>query len=127
MYIKCFSGVNTTQLVHYVIPVLDDEKHQTVAILIRSNDITKFDYHDVDLNDLANRILQIGLKCRCYGVESIAILSVLFRNDNNLNKLIRGVNISFKHLCKVYGFDFICIHLNIYAKFTILILYVTIG
>ena len=74
----------------------------------RINDITKFNYHDVDVNDLANRIVQIGLKCRYYGVESIAILSVFVRNDNNLNKLIRGVNISFKHLRKVYGFDFIC-------------------
>ena len=52
--------------------------------------------------------MKIGLKCGYYGVESIAISSVLVRNDNNLNKLIRGVNISLKHLCKVYGFDFIC-------------------
>ena len=36
------------------------------------------------------------------------LLSVLVRNDNNLNKLIREVNISLKHSWKVYGFDFIC-------------------
>ena len=64
MYIKRFSGANTTQLDHYVIPVLVDEKHQTVVILLGSNDITRFNYHDVDVNDLANRIVQIGLKCR---------------------------------------------------------------
>ena len=52
-------------------------------------------------------ILRIGLKCRYYGVESIAFSSVLFRNDNNLKKNNTGANISFKHLCKVYGFDFI--------------------
>ena len=57
---------------------------------------------------MANRILQIGLKCIYYGVESIAISSLLVTNDNNLNKLVRGVNISLKHLCKVYGFDFVC-------------------
>ena len=92
---------------HYVIPVLVDEKRQTVVIHIRSNDITMFNYLDIDVNDLANTILQTGLKCRYYGVESIAILSVFIRNDNNLNKLILGVNISLKNLCKVYGFDFI--------------------
>ena len=81
---------------------------QTVVIHIGSNDIAKFNYHDVDVNDLANRILQIGLKCRYYGVESITISSVLVKNDNNLIKLIRRVNISLKHLCKVYGFDFTC-------------------
>ena len=41
-------------------------------------------------------------------IEGIAILSVLVRNDNNFNKLIREVNITLKHLCKVYGFDFVC-------------------
>ena len=93
VYFKCFSGANTKQLDHYVIPVLVDEKPQTAVIHIGSNDITKFNHHDVDVNDLANRILQTGLKCRYYGVESIAISSVLFRNDNNLNNLIRGINI----------------------------------
>ena len=48
------------------------------------------------------------MKCRYYVVESIAISSVLVRNNNNLNKLIRRVSISLKHLYKVYGFDFIC-------------------
>ena len=47
MYIKRFSGANTTQLDHYVIPVLVDEK--TVVILLESNDITRFNYHDVDV------------------------------------------------------------------------------
>ena len=90
-----------------MIPVLVDEKSQTVVIHIGSNDITKFDYHDVDVNDLANRILSIGLNCKNCGVKSTAVSSVIVRNDNNLNKLTRGVNISRKLLCKVYGFDFI--------------------
>ena len=108
VYFKCFSRANTKQLDHYVIPVLVDEKPQTVVIQIASNDITEFKCHEVDVNDLANTMLQTGLNCRYYGVESIAILSVFVRNDNNLNKLIRGVNISLKHLWKVYSFDFIC-------------------
>ena len=71
-----------------MIPVLVEEKPQTVVIHIGSNDFTRFNHHDVQVNDLANRILQIGFKCRYYGVESIATSSVLVRNDNNLNKLI---------------------------------------
>ena len=108
LYFKCLNGANSKQLDHYVIPVLVDEKPQTVFIDIGSNYITKFNYHGVDVNDLANRILQIWLKCRYYGVEGIAISSVLVRNDNNLNKLIREINISLKHLCKVYGLDLLC-------------------
>ena len=65
-----------------------NEKPQTAVIHIGSSDITKFNYGDLDVNDLADRILQIGLKCRYYPAESIAILSVLVRNDNYLNKFI---------------------------------------
>ena len=67
-YFNCFSRTNTKQLDHYVIPVLFDEKPQTVVIHIGSNDISKFNYHNIDVNDVANRILQIGLKSRSYGV-----------------------------------------------------------
>ena len=74
---------------HYVIPILIDEKPQTIVIHIGSNDIIKFNYHDVVVSDLADRILQIGLKCRYYSVDSIAFSSVFARNNNNLNKLIR--------------------------------------
>ena len=91
-----------------MLPVLVNEKPQTVVIYIGSNGITKFNYHDVDVNNLANIILQIGFKCRYCGVESIANSFVLVKNHNNFNIIIRGVNISLKHLCKVYRFDFIC-------------------
>ena len=66
LYFKCFNGANTKQWDHYVIPVLADEKPQTIVIHVGSNDIIKFNYHDVDVNDLAIRILQIALKCRSY-------------------------------------------------------------
>ena len=62
-----------------MIPVLDDKKSQTVVMHVGSNDISKFNCHDVDVKDFANRILQIGLKCRSYSVESIAISSVLVK------------------------------------------------
>ena len=48
VYFKCFSGANTKQLDHYVIPVLVDDKPLTVVIHIGSNAIAKFNYHDVD-------------------------------------------------------------------------------
>ena len=67
-YFNCFSRTNTKQLDHYVIPVLFDEKPQTAVIHIGSNDISKFNYHNIDVNDVANRILQIGLKSRSSGV-----------------------------------------------------------
>ena len=47
VYFKYFSGAKTKQFDPYVIPVLVDEKPQTIIIHIGSNDITKFNYHDV--------------------------------------------------------------------------------
>ena len=38
--------------------------------------------------------MQIELKCRYYGVEITAISTDLDRSNNNLSKLIQGVNIS---------------------------------
>ena len=67
---------------------------------VGSNDITKFNYHNVAVDDLAIRIIRIGMKCRYYRVESITISSVF-------SKLILGVYF-FINTCKVYGFDFMC-------------------
>ena len=56
LYFNCFSRANTKQWDHYVIPVLADEKPQTIVIHVGSNGIIKFNYHDVDVYDLAIRI-----------------------------------------------------------------------
>ena len=85
VYFRCFSEASTKQLDHYLIPMLVDEKPQTVGIQIVSNDIIKFNYHDVDIKGLVYRTMQIGLKPRYGGVQSIAICSVPVRN-NNLTK-----------------------------------------
>ena len=41
---------------HDVLPKLVDEKPKTVVIDTGSSNITKFNYHNVDINDLASRI-----------------------------------------------------------------------
>ena len=70
---KCFSGANTKQLDYYVVPTLVDEIPQTVAIHISSSDMTESKIKQINLDDLAQRIIDIGLKCRSYGVRNITI------------------------------------------------------
>ena len=72
------SWISITVVIPDVITVLVDEKPQTVVLHTGSNDITKFNNHDVEVDDLANRILQIGLKRRYYGVDSIALFCLFF-------------------------------------------------
>ena len=91
MCFTCLSGTNTKLMLLLLLLMLVDEKRPTVVIHIGSSDIIKFSYHDVVVNDLTYRILQIGLEYRYYGVESIVILFVLVTNINNLSKLMQQV------------------------------------
>ena len=91
-YFKCFSGANTKQLNYYVVPTLVDETPQTVVIHIGSNDISKAKYKTMNIQDLAQRIIDVGLKCKSYGVSRIAISSILTRSSAQLNQVIGKVN-----------------------------------
>ena len=79
VYFKCFSGSNTKQLNYYANPTLVDDQPNTAIVHIDSNDITKFNYSKVDVEDLAQRIIDAGKKFKSYGVNNIAISSVLVR------------------------------------------------
>ena len=73
--IRYMLNILAKQLGHFVIPMLADEKQQNIVTHIRSSYITKFNYHNVKVNHFIDSIVQIGLKCRYYGVESTVILS----------------------------------------------------
>ena len=98
---KCFSGANTKQLDYYVVPTPVDETPQTVVIYIGSSDITESKIKEINLYDLPHRIIDIGLKCRSYGVRNIAISSILVRSSIRLNQVISKVNNILKVLCYV--------------------------
>ena len=87
--------------------MLVDEKPNTAIIRIGSNDFTKSNYHTINADELAKGIVNIGLKCKYYGVGQIDLLLVLARSNNDLNQVITQVNFSLR-LCKDYGFAFIC-------------------
>ena len=77
VYVKSSSGGNANQLDYYVVPLLVDEKHDNVVIHIGSNDMAKFDYNNVNTEELAHRIINIGLECRSYGVSTLGVSSIL--------------------------------------------------
>ena len=88
--------------------MLVDEKPKTTITHIGSNDITKSNYHTINADELAKGIVNIRLKCKCYGVGQKAISSTITRSNNNLNKVIKQVNFYLRSLCKTYRFAFIC-------------------
>ena len=86
LYFKCFSGSNTKQLDYYANPTLVDEQPNTVIVHIGSDDITKLNYSKVDVEDCAQRIINAGKKCKSYGVNNIAISSILVRKNHEVMK-----------------------------------------
>ena len=56
VYFKCFSGANTKQLDCYVVPTLAYESPDSVIIHIGSNEITKSNYNNVNVEDLAKKV-----------------------------------------------------------------------
>ena len=105
VYFKCFSSSYTKQLNYYANPTLVDEQPNTVIVHIGSNDITKFNYSKVDVEDLAQ---SVGKKCKSYGVNNIAISSILVRKNHEVNEVTKKVNNLLKTLCLEQCFTFIC-------------------
>ena len=105
---NCFSGANTKQLDYYVVATLVDETPQTVVMHIGSNNITESTIRQINLDDLAQKIIDIGLKCRSYRVRYIAISSILVRSNIRLNQVISKANDILKVLCATNGFNFMC-------------------
>ena len=88
VYVKSFSGANANQLDYYVVPVPVHEKPNNVVSHGGSNNITKFNYKNVNAEGLVHRIINIDLKCRFCGVSNIAVPSILKRNSFNINQVI---------------------------------------
>ena len=59
-----------------------------MVIHIGSNDITKFNYNNVNAENLAHGIINIGLKSRSYGVSNIAVSSILKVSSFNINHVM---------------------------------------
>ena len=89
-------------------PTLVDDRPTSVIIHIGSNDITKSNYKNVNTKELAERIANIGLKCRMYGVRNIAVSSILVRNDPLINEKVNETNFYLKEFCNINGLHYIC-------------------
>ena len=62
---QSFSGANTKQLDHYILPPLVDDKPDAVIIHAGTNDILTNTNHE----EIPRNIIKIGLNCKNYGVK----------------------------------------------------------
>ena len=66
---------------------------------IGSNDITLYKQHDLNVTDVVQRVIYIGLHCREYGVKDIIILSVLIKRSVHLTRIIQQRNGLLSEYC----------------------------
>ena len=97
---RSFSGANTKQLSHYILPRLVDDKPDAAIIHVGTNDILNNANHE----EIACNIIKIGLNCKNSSVNDVAISSVLVKKNPYLNPLIRRVNDLLRDLCSMIGF-----------------------
>ena len=101
---RSFSGANTKQLDHYILPLLVDDKPDAVIIHVGTNDILTNANH----KEIARTIIKIGLNCKIDGLNDVVIFSVLIKKNPNLNTSIRRVNDLLRGLCSTNSFGYIC-------------------
>ena len=105
-----FLGTNSKQLHYYVVPTLVVEKPEWSYN--KYYDITYANYDNVNAADLDQRIFKTEKKRRSFGVNNIAISSILLGKNVSINKIIKKVNEETFSFCAPNSFYFICIDMT---------------
>ena len=106
-HLNCFSGTNIKRLEHFITLNLVEDRPDVVIIHVGSNDITHNTVDQIDVKDIANRILNIGKKCLSYGVKEVIISSIFIKNQFKLTRIIREVNDLLRDEGRRNNFQFI--------------------
>ena len=69
--------------------------------------MTKMNYKTMNVQDLVQGVIDIGLKCKSYRVSRIAILKVLTRSSAQLNQVTGNARDLLKSLCVINGLHYI--------------------
>ena len=74
---RTFSGTNSKQLDHYIIPITIDDKQDLLLLHVGTND------RHINPNHIkvANNIIKIGISCKKYGANEVFTLSVLVKKN----------------------------------------------
>ena len=106
-FIKSFGGAKTEHMKRYVIRSLKEQKPDIIVIHAGGNDINYKNNGNVNVNELADNIINLAVICRDFGVPDIAISEVLPRKSIVVTAIIRKVNDRVRELCKNNKFHFI--------------------
>ena len=99
LHLNGCSGANIKRLDHFIIPTLVEDRPDIFIIHIRSNDITHNKFGQIDVKDIANRIINTGKTCLSYGVKEVIISSIFIKKQFKLTRIISHVNDLLRDEC----------------------------
>ena len=79
----------------------------TVLIRIVSDDIIPFKQHDISVEDVVQRLMEIGLYCRECGVKDVVISSILVERNFQLATIIWQINDLLSEYCVSSNFHYL--------------------
>ena len=92
---------------HHVLPILKEDKPDSVLIHIGTNDVNNHKLYVVSPKKLASNIIEIGRTCKSFNVNEVFVSSVLCQNETILSNQINRTNELLNKLCKENGFIYI--------------------
>ena len=113
VHVKTFTGAKSTQLNHYVEPILEECEYDAAIIDFGFNDILRPKPYD-ELDKLPGNIIKVAKYCQKYSIGKIYIPAILPSTRTKLN--IFDINKKLRDLYIKYNFEFID-HQEITAKF----------
>ena len=106
-FLNGFSGANIKRLNHYITPILEEDRPDIVILHIGCNDITHRTIDNIDIKDISNQLIDIGKKCKSYGVKEVIFSSILVKKQVKLTQIIRQVNDYLRDECERNSFCFV--------------------
>ena len=88
-------------------PILKEDKPDSVLIHIGTNDINNHKLYAVSSEKLASDIIEIGRTCKSFNVKELFVTSVLCQKEAILSNQINCTNELLNKLCKENGFIYI--------------------
>ena len=106
-YLSSFRGANIKRLNHFITPTLAEDRPDIVIIHVGCNDIIHENIDQINAADVSKRLIEIGEKCKSYGVKEVIFSSILLKRQMKLTKIIRQVNDCLRDDCEKFGFLFV--------------------
>ena len=92
---------------YYVIPSLKEQKSDIIVIHVDGNDINYKSKSNINVNELAGKIICLTMICRDFGVRDVVISEVLPKGSIAVTAIIRNVDDPVREFCKNNKFHFI--------------------